>query len=113
MANKSKIYGYYGGVTQQNHYVPPPSAPFVPQPASVPFYENYASTTEALLSTAELTREFFISNEGVILRRYLVETTATQEIYELTTLDNPNDIITYVTELTGNEDLLLSDGGLF
>jgi len=113
MANKSKIYGYYGGVTQQNHYVPPPSAPFVPQPASVPFYENYASTTEALLSTAELTREFFISNEGVILRRYLVETTATQDIYELTTLDNPNDIITYVTELTGNEDLLLSDGGLF
>ena len=112
MTNKSKIYGYYGGVTQQNHYVPPPSVPFVPQPASVPFYENYASTTEALLSTAELTREFFVTNEGIILRRYLVDRTATQEIYQLTTLDNPDDVITYVTELTGNEDLLLSDGGL-
>ncbi len=113
MANKSKIYGYYGGVTQQNHYVPPPSPPFTPQPASVPFYENYTSTTEALLSTAELTREFFVSNEGIILRRYLAERTDTQEIYQLTTLDNPHDVITYVTELTGNEDLLLSDGGLF
>ena len=113
MANKSKPYGYYGGVTQQNHYVPPPIPPFVPQPASVPFYENYASTAETLLSSAEITREFFISNEGIILRRYLVERTATQEIYEITTLDNPNDVITYVTEITGNEDLLLSDGGFF
>ena len=113
MSNKSKIYGYYGGVTQENHYVPPPSTPFVPQPASVPFYENYASTTEALLSTAELTREFFVSNEGIIMRRYLLERTPTQEIYELTTLDHPNDIITYVTDLSGDEDLLLSDGGFF
>ena len=113
MTNKSKIYGYYGGVSQQNHYVPPPCPPFVPQPASVPFYENYSSTTDELLSTAELTRDFFISNEGIILRRYLTDRTATQEFYELATLDNPNDVITYVTDLTGNEDLLLSDGGFF
>jgi len=47
------------------------------------------------------------------MRRYLLERTATQEIYELTTLDHPNDIITYVTDLSGDEDLLLSDGGFF
>jgi hypothetical protein len=113
MSNKSKAYGYYGGVTQQNHYVPPPSPPFTPQPASIPFYENYSTATADLLSSAEMTREFFINNEGIIMRRYLRERTATHEVYEITTLDNPNDIILYITELSGTEDLLLMDGGEF
>lgn len=113
MANKSKIYGYYGGVTNQNHYVPPPSQPFTPQPASIPFYENYATATNELLSSAELTRQFFEDNEGSIMRRYLRERTATHEVYEITTLENPNDVILYVTELSGAEDLLIMDGGTF
>jgi len=32
MNNKSKIYGYYGGVTEENRYTPPESPTFVPQP---------------------------------------------------------------------------------
>lgn len=112
-SNKSAIYGGYGGVSQKNHYVPPPSPPFVPHPASVPFYENLANATAELLSSAEATREFFVSNEGIILHRYLVDRTATQEFYEITTIDNPNDIITYVTDLSGTEDLMRSDGGFF
>ena len=113
MANKSKPYGYYGGVTNENHYVPPPSAPFTPQPASIPFYENQANAAVALLSSAEATREFFKDNEGIIMRRYLVGRTETEEFYEIKTLDNPNDIITYTTALSGAEDLLLMDGGTF
>ena len=113
MKNKSEIYGLYGGVTNQNHYVPPPSLPFTPQPASVPFYENLADASAVLLSSAEYTREFFVNNEGSIMRRYLVGQTATEEFYEIKTLDNPNDIITYVAEISGGEDLLLRDGGFF
>jgi hypothetical protein len=113
MSNKSKAYGYYGGVTQANHYVPPAVAPFVPCPPSVPFYENQSTATAALLSSAEYTREFLENNEGIIMRRYLVNRTATQEFYEIKTLDNPNDVITYVTGLSGAEDLMLMDGGTF
>ena len=113
MANKSKAYGYYGGVTNENHYVPPPSTPFTPQPASVPFYEHYASATTALLSSATQTREFLVSNEGIIMRRYMVAQVGDQEYFEIRTNDNPNDVITYVTSLSGGEDLLLMDGGNF
>ena len=113
MANKSKPYGYYGGVTNANHYVPPEVAPFVPCPPSVPFFENQATATTALLSSAEYTREFLEDNEGTIMRRYLVDRTETQEFYEIKTLDNPNDVITYVTGLSGAEDLMLMDGGEF
>lgn len=113
MSNKSKAYGYYGGVTEANHYVPPAVAPFVPCPPSVPFYENQSSATTALLSSAEYTREFLENNEGIIMRRYMVNRTETQEFYEIKTLDNPNDVITYVTGLSGAEDLMLMDGGEF
>jgi hypothetical protein len=113
MKNKSQSYGFYGGVTNENHYVPPPSTPFTPQPASVPFYENLAEASTNLLSSAEYTREFFVNNEGIIMRRYLVGQTATEEFYEIRTLDNPNDIITYTTAISGAEDLLLMDGGTF
>ena len=113
MSNKSKAYGYYGGVTEANHYVPPAVAPFVPCLPSVPFYENQSTATIALLSSAEYTREFLESNEGIIMRRYLTNRTETEEFYEIRTLDHPNDIITYTTGLSGAEDLMLMDGGTF
>jgi hypothetical protein len=113
MENKSKIYGGYGGVTKQNHYVPPPCPPFIPQPASIPFCEEYASATSELLSSAQATKQFLMSNEGNIMRRHLVSSTETQETYRITTLDNPTDVITYTTTLSGTEDLLKTDGGFF
>ena len=112
MANKSAPYGYYGGVTKENHYVPPPSQPFTPQPPSIPFYENQANATLALLSSAEQTRQFFIDNQGAILRRYQVAVVGDVEYYEMKTLDNPNDVITYVST-TSAVDVLLMDGGEF
>ena len=113
MSNKSKAYGYYGGVADANHYVPPAIAPFVPCLPSVPFYENQATATVALLSSAEETREFLENNEGIIMRRYLVGRTETEEFYEIKTLDHPNDVITYTTGISGAEDLMLMDGGTF
>ena len=113
MANRSKAYGYYGGVTNENNYVPPAIAPFVPHPPSVPFFENQATATATLLSSADYTREFLEDNEGIIMRRYMVNRTDTEEFYEIRTLDNPNDVITYTTGLSGAEDLMLMDGGTF
>jgi hypothetical protein len=72
-----------------------------------------STASATLLSSADYTREFLENNEGIIMRRYLVDRTATQEFYEIKTLDNPNDVITYVTELSGAEDLMLMDGGTF
>lgn len=113
MSNKSKPYGYYGGVTQQNHYVPPPSIPFIPQPASIPFVEDYAQKLEEIRFSVEETQKFFTLNKGSIMRRYLIERTSNQELYKITTIDNPTDVIIYTTSLSGVEDLLLLDGGEF
>jgi hypothetical protein len=111
--NKSKIYGGYGGVTKQNHYVPPPCPPFIPHPPSIPFYEEYVAATMELLTSAQSTTEFLMSNEGNIMKRHLISSTATQETFAITTINNPTDIITYTTTLSGAEDLLKSDGGFF
>jgi hypothetical protein len=115
MKNKSAPYGYYGGVTNANHYVPSPSTPFVPQPASVPFYENQATATAALLSSADSTREFFEQNEGAIMRRYFTGIVNNQEVYEIKTLDNPNDLIIYTTPVSAENvlNVTVMDGGYF
>jgi hypothetical protein len=52
--NKSKVYGYYGGVTNENHYVPPPSIPFTPQPASTDIVDNGEDEIEIVDETGEL-----------------------------------------------------------
>ena len=115
MRNKSAIYGYYGGVSDSNHYVPPPSAPFTPQPASVPFYENQASVATALLTSAQDTREFFEQNKGTIMRRKFVGIANDQEVYEINTDDNPDDLIIYTTPVSSVNLLNVSimDGGFF
>lgn len=33
MSDKSSVYGYYGRVTDDDRYVPPPSTPYIPQPS--------------------------------------------------------------------------------
>lgn len=34
--NNSSIYGYYGGVLPELHYVPPAVPDFIPQPPTLP-----------------------------------------------------------------------------
>ena len=115
MSNKSAPYGYYGGVTNANHYVPPPSTPFTPQPASVPFYENQASVATALLTSAQDTRKFFEDNEGQIMRRRYVGIVDGLEVYEINTNDNPEDLIIYTTPVSSVNllDITMMDGGYF
>jgi len=114
MRNKSAIYGYYGGVSDSNHYVPPPSTPFTPQPASVPFYENQASAV-TLLTSAKDTRDFFEQNKGSIMRRKFVGIANNQEVYEINTDDNPDDLIIYTTPISSVNllDVNIMDGGFF
>lgn len=115
MKNKSAIYGYYGGVTETNHYVPPPSNPFTPQPASIPFYENLASVATVLLTSAKDTRAFFEENEGSIMHRKFIGISNNQEVYEINTKDHPNDIILYTTPVSSENvlEVNLMDGGYF
>lgn len=113
MTNKSQVYGYYGGVTQSNHYVPPPSIPFTPQPASVPFHVDQAIIVTSLLSSIQHAEQFFTDNGGNIMRRYMVLRTDAEEFYQINTTNNPTDAILYATTLSGAEDLLLMDGGTF
>jgi hypothetical protein len=113
MENKSKPYGYYGGVTQENHYVPPPVPDFVPQPASVPFYEEYRTTLQSLVSSGPITREFLRDNIDSILVRKLIQQTGGTNHFEINSQGHPNDLIEYDVLSGADVDLLLLDGGTF
>lgn len=113
MENKSKPYGYYGGVTQQNHYVPPAVPAFTPQPASVPFYRDYRTTLVNLISSVGFTKQFLLDNQNSILVRKLVNQLSGANFFEINTQSHPNDIIEY--DVLSGEDinLLGLDGGTF
>lgn len=113
MTNKSKPFGYYGGVTQENHYVPPPSPSFEPQPASVPFYNDYRTTLQRLVSSVNFTREFLLDNADSIMVRKLVAQIGGSSHFEITTQGDPNDLITYDVLSGGDVDLMMMDGGYF
>lgn len=113
MNNKSAPYGYYGGVTQQNHYVPPSSVPFVPHEASVPFYRDYRTTLQHLVSSVNFTQEFLLQNAGSILVRKIVEQMGNSNHFHISTLDHPDDLITYDTLSGYDVNLLGLDGGSF
>ena len=52
MSNKSAAYGYYGGVAQINHYVPPKETDTIPQThtAIILASAEFDSTTTSLSS---------------------------------------------------------------
>jgi hypothetical protein len=108
MRNKSKVYGWYGGVRDDEHYVPPPSKPFVPYRDG-----DLDQAALALLSAVDETKEFLQQNDGAILRRYMVEVEDGQEMYVMTNPDNASDVLTYTTLLSGDESLTNLDGGYF
>jgi len=116
MKNNSLVYGGYGGVTKQNHYVPPPAAPFIPQPKTVPFYESQANLVNSLLSSIQQTKEFYEQNHGDIMYREFVGIADNQEFYQITTENDLNDIIVYRTPAASAIDTFevgLLDGGFF
>lgn len=116
MSNLSKAYGYYGGVTKENHYVPPKSPPFIPQPPSIPFTTDILGTLETHASS-ELLKNFLTDNSGsIVFRRHTTEheslSSAGVQVFEIATQDNPQDVITYDTT-SPVIDLARMDGGTF
>jgi hypothetical protein len=113
MNSKSKVYGYYGGVRKENHYVPAPSSPFVPYPPSVVFYQAQSDALEPFTGIQNSTVDFLSAERPYLLRRYLEDRIDDVEEYKINTEINPEDILTYSTGLSGPEDLSKIDGGLF
>ena len=111
MDNKSKHYGYYGGVRSQNVYIPPASVPFTPQPAKAPFYVSYAEELEPFTNLDTNTLNFLSATQPFLLRRFLEKRVESTEHYQINTAINPNAILTYETGLSGAENLLRMDGG--
>jgi hypothetical protein len=111
--NKSAPYGYYGGVTQENHYVPPPVADFVPQPASTPFYEDYRLTLIRAITSVGFTEKFLMDNAGSIMFRTAEGLPYGAQQFTISTPDHPNDKIEYDTLSGDDVDLMLLDGGTF
>lgn len=116
MKNQSSSYGYYGGVTNENRYIPPPSAPFVPQPPSVPFFKDLEQSISTLLTAVETTQSFLSTYDDILLRRYLVQRVDNIETYKINTNENPNDLLVYTDGISGidaGRSLLVMDGGTF
>jgi len=87
--NKSFVYGYYGGVTNENHYVPLSSAPL--------------NTPWTL--TQEL-RNFIIQNAAnIVLRKNTDSQPGNIDTFVLSTSGKPEDVITY----TSNTDVVTLD----
>lgn len=111
--NKSKFYGYYGGVTNENHYTPPAVPAFVPQPKTIPFYIDYIQMLDDALSSIDFSLEYLALSADKILIRRQLSASDTLKTFEMRTLANPNDVITYTTPISGMVDLLVFDGGMF
>ena len=108
MSNKSKVYGYYGGVTKQNVYTPPESPDFVPQPPKVALTEADKQTLLALADNLE----FYAENSPHIMLR-TAESVGTVDTFTISTEANPDDKIVYTTDeiISRGVNLNVTDGG--
>lgn len=107
--NKSKVYGYYGGVTNANHYVPPSSPGFVPQPATRPFTAKDKEKFDQIVSMAA-----FIGDNApnIMLRTNTFSTPNNIDSFVISTSGKPEDVIIYTSE-TDVVNLNVTDGGYF
>ena len=111
--NKSAVYGYYGGVTDTNYYVPPSSPDFVPKPAPILLTDEQQALVNAMLNNAN-----FIQNNipNVLLRAntWSVTSDAPDNIdsFVMTTSGKPEDVIVYTSD-TNIVNLNVIDGGYF
>jgi hypothetical protein len=87
--NKSAIYGYYGGVTEENHYNP----------------LSASDTTYAWNLTQEL-KNFILQNaSNMVLRQNTNSQPGNIDTFVLSTSGKPEDIITY----TSSQDVVMLD----
>jgi hypothetical protein len=107
--NKSSVYGCYGGVTKENHYIPPGCPDFVPQPATIPFTTQDKALMMNLLSTADFINQ---NAPNILLRINTEQLSGNIDTFVLTTSSKPEDVIVY-TSNTDIIDLNVVDGGSF
>jgi len=110
--NKSSVYGYYGGLSNENHYVPPGSPDYVPQPPKVIFTEADRLLVQQLVDQTT----FYAENAPNILVRTLSSSIPDNadniDTFVLSTSAKPEDVIIYTSE-TNKVDLNRVDGGFF
>ena len=109
MKNKSKIYGYYGGVAANNFYVPPGNPDFTPLAPPVILTEEEKLALAAAIESIKFYSEHA---QNIMLRTSTVlDSVAT---FTITTSANPVDKIVYTAEADGaGIDLNKMDGGFF
>ena len=108
-ANKSSIYGDYGGVSNQNHYVPPGNTNFTPKPPQMVFSE-----ADRLLVQQLIDQTSFYSNnaQNILIRTLSSSQPGNIDSFVLATSAKPEDVIIY-TSNTDKVDLNRLDGGFF
>lgn len=97
--NPSAPYGYYGSVAPGEVYFPPETYALAPMPKTVPFTNEHL----ALLSTltaSEAFKSFLKANAGSILLRNLIGSHNNEKVFELITLADLENLITYSTALS-------------
>lgn len=100
--NKSSVYGYYGGVSNEDFYVPPGSPSYVPKPAKKSFTEE----DRKLIDMALPSIEYVMANAPNIMLRVTQHSSANNiDTFVITTSGRPEDIIVY----TSNEDRVVLD----
>ena len=107
--NKSSIYGYYGGVSQQNHYVPPGAEGHDP---SIFNRAIFTKQDQVLVQQLIQQTEFYAENApNIVVRTNVSSLPGNVDTFVLTTSANPQDVIQY----TSNEDIValnVVDGGV-
>jgi hypothetical protein len=107
--NKSKAYGYYGGVTNANHYVPPGSVGFIPQPATRPFTAEDREKFDQVMSQAAYIRD---NASDIMIRTNTASAPNNIDTFVISTSGKPEDVIVYTSD-TDVVNLNVTDGGYF
>lgn len=103
MKNKSSAYGMYGGVTQENHYVPPGAPGYVPQPVKpIMFTEEDRQILQSVQNAAAFVDA---NSSNILLRKTLDSQPGNVDTFMLTTSGKPEDVIIYIS----NNDVVVLD----
>ena len=107
--NKSKAYGYYGGVSNANHYVPPGSPGFIPQPPRLPFTQQDKEKFDQIMSQAAYIGD---NASNIMVRANTSSTPNNVDTFVISTSGKPEDVIVYTSD-TDVVNLNITDGGYF
>lgn len=108
--NRSAAYGYYGGVSKAQHYVPPTNMEFVPQPNLATAFTN--EDRNNLLQLLQQTSFYAENAQNILMRKTVSSLSGNIDSFVISTSGKPEDIITYTSD-TDYVDLVPVNGGFF